>query len=137
MGKFKNIIDLTADEAAEAEGVELSFGKGRFITVKRSGVANRKYKACMARIFKPYMAVNGVVTASDEEATILLQEVYAETVVVGWRGFLDNADKEMTFSKKHCMELFTEAPELFEHVQDQAGKFSNFARRDVEESGKE
>lgn len=136
MGKFKNITDLTADDEVEKEGVELSFGKGRFVTIKRSGSSNRKYKSALARIFKPYLSVSGVISASDDEATDLLKEVYAESVVVGWRGFKDNAGKEMDFSKKHCIELFTEAPEVFEHIQAEAAKFSNFARRDEEEAGK-
>ena len=137
MGKFNNIVDLTADEEVEKEGIELSFGKGRFITIVRSGATNRKYKSTMARVFKPYLSVSGVVSASDEEATELLHKVYSETVVIGWKGFKDNADKDMPFSAKHCMELFKEAPEVFEHVKLEAEKFSNFARRDEQEAGKE
>lgn len=137
MGKFNNILDLTEDETAETEGVELAFGKGRFITILRAGAGNRKYKSAMARVFKPYISVNGSISASDEEATELLKEVYAESIVIGWRGFQDTDDAEIPFNKQNCIELFDASPEIFSNVQEQAGKFSNFARREVDDAGKE
>jgi hypothetical protein len=136
MGKFQNINDLKVDEDAEANGVELAFANGRFISITRAGSSNKKYKSTMARVFKPHMMTTGVISASDEEASKLLKEVYAESIVVGWRGFKDAEGKEINFTKSNCIELFDDAPEIFEIVQNEASKFSNFARRDEEEAGK-
>lgn len=137
MGKFNNIADLQADDSLLKEGIDLSFGNSRFITVTRTGANNRKYKTVLARIFKPYTSATGVMTASDDEATKLLKEVYAESVVLGWRGFTDIEKKEIPFNKKNCIELFDDAPEIFDIVQIEAAKFSNFAQREVEQAGKE
>ncbi len=136
MGKFNNINDLIADEKAEETGIDLAFGNGRFITVSRSCANNKKYKTTMARVFKPHTMTTGLITASDEEAVELLQEVYAEAIVLGWRGFKDSDDKEIAFNKENCIELFSEAPEIFDTVQREAAKFTNFARRDEETAAK-
>ncbi len=136
MGKFHNINDLMVDEEAAADGVELSFANGRFITIKRAGASNKKYKSTMARVFKPHMMTTGLISASDEEAIKLLEEVYAEAIVTGWRGFKDAEGKEIIFTKGNCVELFKDAPEIFEILQGEASKFSNFARRDEEDAGK-
>ncbi len=136
-GKFKNINDMIADEDAENDGIELSFGNGRFITVTRAGPSNRKYKTTMARVFKPHQkVVGGALALGDDAAEDLMKEVYAESIVVGWKGFIGNDDKEIVFSKEACIELFTEAPEIFDAVRSESSKFANFARRDVEEAGK-
>ena len=135
--KFGNISDLQADEMVEKEGIELAFGKGRVLIVTRSGLANRRYRTVLARAMKPYTSATGVITGSDEEVTDKLYEVYAEAVVLGWRGFKDSEGKDIPFNKSNCVELFTDAPEIFEVVRNESAKFSNFARRDTEEAGKE
>lgn len=136
MGKFKNINDLKSDEELETDGIDLAFGNNRFVTILRSGATNRKYKTTLARVFKPYTSAAGLLTATDDEATELLREVYSEAVVKGWRGFLDTENKEIPYTKANCIELFKDAPEIFDIVQTEAAKFSNFARREAEASGK-
>lgn len=137
MGKFKNINDMKVDEDAEKDGIELSFGLGRFITITRAGPSNRKYKVTMAKVFKPHQSIGGVLKIGDDAADDLMKEVYADSVVTGWRGFIGNDDKEIQFNKKNCLELFNESPEIYDSVRTESAKFSNFARRDVEVGGKE
>ena len=134
--KFANITDMLSDEKAEKDGVELAFGNGRFIVVMRSGVANRNYKSVMSRIFKPHQNVTGAVSMTDAAALSLIKEVYAEAVVLDWRGFVDAEGKNIPYSKNNCVDLFTASPQIFEIVQSESAKFSNFARREIEESGK-
>lgn len=136
MGKFNNITDLQSDERIEEDGVDLNFGKGRVITIRRAAASNRKYKTAMARTFKPHQKIGGTLTVDDETAEQLLREVYAESIVVGWKGFIGPDGKHVTFSKANCIELFTDAPEIFDHVKNESAKFSNFAKGDVEAAGK-
>ena len=134
--EFGNITDMLADEDAERNGIDLAFGNGRFIVITRSGMSNRKYKSVMSRVFKPHQNVSGAVSMSDDVALDLMKEVYAESVVIGWRGFVDGEGKNIPFSKETCIELFKASPNIFEIVQAESAKFSNFARREIEESGK-
>ena len=106
MGKFSNINDLQSDDASEKLGIDLAFGNGRFITIRRSASTNRKYKTTLARLFKPYTSTTGVITSSDDEARDLLKEVYAEAIVVGWKGFAGADGNDIAFNKKNCIELF-------------------------------
>lgn len=136
MGKFNNIIDLQADETVEADGVDINFGKGRVITIRRSSAKNREYKAAMSRVFKPHQKIGGMLTIDDESAEKLLVQVYSETVVVGWKGFIDDKGAQIPFSRSNCIELLTDAPEVFEHIKNESARFSNFAKEDIEQAGK-
>jgi len=137
MGNFANIDDYKSDEKAENDGIDLSFGNARFITITRAGSSNRKYKSVMGRLFKPHTKATGELSLSDDEANDLMKKVYAESIVVGWRGFKDESKKDIPFSKENCFELFTVSPEIFDIVREQSAKFSNFARGEAQDSGKE
>lgn len=136
MGKFTNIEDYEADEKLEEVGIDLSFGKGRFITIVRSGLTNRKYRSVLASTFKPHTIANGKISLSDDEANDLMKKVYAKSVVIGWKGFKDKDNKDIPFNEKNCVELFTDSPEIYNIVQDQSSKFSNFAIGEVKDAGK-
>ena len=133
---FGNISDMQADPVAEETGIDLAFGNGRFITVKRSGSSNREYRACMKRVFEPHQKPGGALSTTDDVATELLKEVYAESIVVGWKGFKDGEGKDIPYTKANCIALFENADEIFDHVQTEASRFSNFARKEIEDSGK-
>lgn len=137
MGKFGNITDLQADKDLETQGIDLAFGGGRFITVARSGGSNRKYRTLMAEVYKPHKRALENGTLDDDTAGRLLREVFAKTVVLGWKGWKYADGKEIPYSGKACEELFEEAPEVFDIVQDESGKFANFAVQEVEEAGNE
>lgn len=135
MGRFSNVTDLQADNSLETEGIDLDFGKGRVITVARSGGGNRKYRATLTQEYKKNKSMLDRGTMDDEEAGAMLRKVFAKTVVIGWSGWLDEAGEEILYSQQACEELFEDAPEIFRVVQDESEKFSNFARQEVEDSG--
>lgn len=132
---FSNVVDLQADEGLEKDGIELAFGNARYITVARSGGGNRKYRAALAEAYKPHKAALDRGTLDEETASKMLREVFAKAVVLDWRGWLDKNQEEIPYTWDSCMELFKEVPEIFRIVQDEAEKFSNFVKQEVEDSG--
>jgi len=135
MGKFGNIADLQADKILETQGIDLAFGGGRVITVARSGGSNRKYRSMMAEVYKPHKRALENGTLDDETAGRLLREVFAKTVVLDWKGWTDENGEPVPFSFENCVSLFEDAPEIFDVVQDESGKFSNFSMQEVEDTG--
>lgn len=132
---FGNIVDLQADDGLENEGIDLDFGHGRSIRVARSGGGNRKYRAALTEEYKKNKSLLDRGTLDDDEAGAMLRKVFARTVVLDWSGWLDSKGEEIPFTWDSCMELFKEAPEIFRIVQDESEKFSNFARKEEEDSG--
>lgn len=138
MSKFGNIDDYVTDPGLELSGIDLSFGKGRFITVKRSGGANEQFTNHVANKLREQDATVVNRSAMDEEvATEIMYDAYARFVVIGWRGWKDDKGKDIPFSAENCIELFNDSREIYEHVVTQCNKADNFRTLEVKQSGKE
>lgn len=138
MIEFGNIADFQADEKAEMEGVDLSFGHGRYITIRRAGGNNAQYKNYFAQRYGELERdVNG--TTSEDQAREALYEVYARTVVIGWGGWLDKEGKAIPYSVDNCVALFksTDREALWDIVYNNANNFANFRLKAVADVGNE
>lgn len=135
---MNSIYDLFATDAkAEAEeGLALDYGSFGRITIRRAGGANKGFARALEAKLRPYRRQIQAGTLEEAVAERLLAEVYAETVLIGWQGIRDRAGQEIAFSHKAAVTLFTDLPELFRDVQEQAQKAANFRLAEIEESAK-
>lgn len=133
------------DDNAEKTGIEVQFGPKTFIKLARAGGANKAFQKAAEREFRPHRQAieRGVIDI--DMTNDLLKKVYAETIVLGWRGVLDpktityGADgepdfsqaKELPFSKENALYLFRELPELFNDLKEQAENAANFRHEQV------
>lgn len=124
----KNADDYKEDKSKVESGVRLKFGEGRYITVTRAGPGNRRYKARLTQIMEQYSKVGQVraLDMEDEQATEMFYELYADTVVLGWGGWIGEDDKEIPYSKENMIAFFAEYPEIFTIVRDEAEELKNF-----------
>ena len=134
---FGNIDDFLTDSNMETEGVDLAFGKDRFITVRRAGGANVAFTNYLANEFKDNEFAVSRETMSDEEAREIMYNAYASFVVIGWRGWCDAKAKELPYSKENCIALFTESREIYEHVVRKTNDLNSFRIKEVKDSGNE
>lgn len=135
MGKFGNIRDLQTDKQMEQEGIELSFDHGRFITIARAGGSNRKYRVSLMKAHEPHKRALEYGSLDEDTAQNLLHTVFAESIVLSWKGWKDDDGNELEYSVENVIQLFREAPEIFSSIRDESEKLSNFARKEVEDSG--
>ena len=68
--------------------------------------------------------------------TSILREVYADTVVIGWSNVEGADGKPMAFTRENVIKLFTDLPELFADVQDQATNLALFRAEINEQDAK-
>lgn len=129
--QFKNDGELEVHQ-----GIDLDYGGGAVITIRRAGGLNKAYGAVFAAKLRPYE--RQIQTGSMDEATAsrLLAEVYAEAVVLDWRGVTDAAGEALAFTRENVVKVLFDLPELFRDLQEQAGKLANFRRAAVEEAAK-
>lgn len=138
----RSIYDVFSTEATrEKSGTWLDYGKaGRFL-IARAGGANKRFTQVMIAKMKPYRRVlQAKQNNPDAQALDLLrsiqEEVYAETIVLGWEGVKDVLGEEIPYSKEAARKLFKDLPALFDEIAQFANDLSNFQAEDTEEDAK-
>lgn len=119
------------DASVEKQGVLLQYGtnsKGLPITIRvaRAGGANDAYARLLESRLKPLRRQIANDTAQKSALLTIVREVFAETVVLGWEGVEDAAGNALAFSKSAAVQLFTDLPDLFDDVQEQAQRSALF-----------
>lgn len=122
---------FSTEESLETKGVELDYGDFS-ITVARAGGANRAYQKSLEAKTKPIRRALAAGQADPKRTTAIMQEVFAETVVLGWKGVTDANGKKMTFNKANVVKLFKDLPDLFADVMGQASSHMVFQAADLE-----
>lgn len=127
---------FSTDKQAEVDGLVLEYpdcGNAE-IRIARAGGENKRYLKALDRVTKRYRAQIRTDTFTPDTQRRVMQEVYAETVVLGWCNVTDREGNELPFSKENCVKLFQDLPALWEDVFEQANSIALFresAREDA------
>lgn len=125
-----------ADDDLEKQGITLQLGEDVSIRLARAGGSNQKYGKLFGEKIKPYRRQMDNGTLDDAVASRIMAEVYADTIVLGWSGVTDENGNHLEFTRDNCIKLFTDLPELFRVVQEEAGRLANFRQAEREEDAK-
>lgn len=125
----------TNDKLEVEEGITLDYGEFT-IKVCRAGGANKKFSKVLGLKMKPHRRQAETDTLAEGVAERIMAEVYAETVILGWKGVKDEKGKDMEFNKQNVVKLFLDLPDLFRDVQEQANKIALFRAEEKEEDAK-
>jgi hypothetical protein len=66
----------------------------------------------------------------------LLIEVFVDSVVLGWEDICGRDGAIMPFTRDNCIKLFTDLPDLFLDVREQAMKAANFRELEADTDSK-
>lgn len=123
MAKSMNLFtSFRMDETLEQDGVPLLFGKnskGEMIslTIRRAGGSNTAFTQRYEALMKPYRRLEQLGKMDPDVQKELMQRLYAETVVAGWEGVLDEDDvTPVPFNVDNCIRLFQAAEVIFSEV---------------------
>lgn len=113
------------DAELEKTGLWLEYGpnsKGneQRIRIARAGGANSQFQKRMEALTKPYRRQIQTEIIATEMVQKLIRQAYAETVVLGWENIEGPDGADMPFNVENCIKLFTDLPDLFADVQEQA-----------------
>lgn len=135
MSDVKNVYGaFLTDQSAETAGTWIDYGAVQ-VKIARSGGANKSFARLLESKTKPYQRAIKTDTMDNSVAERIMREVFAEAVVLGWKTKLGEEWKDVVlfkdgstapFTKQSVMRVFEEIPDLFQDIQDQAGKASNF-----------
>lgn len=108
---------FATDPKVEQEGVWLEYPSYDFaIRVRRAGETNRTFAQRMDAKLKPYKRALDTGTMDPTVLLRVSREVWAETIVVEWKGVVDEKGKEMPLTRDNVIKLFTDLPDLFNDV---------------------
>lgn len=129
------------DQSLEQEGIVLNYGqnsKGENIDIKiaRAGGHNTKFAKVAEQVLKPYRRQIANETAERVVMENAMRTIYARSVVIGWSGVEDEDGKPMPFTEENCIKLFTDLPDLFSDLREQAEKQTLFRREALETESK-
>ena len=134
MKSFDDIFSTDGD-LEKGAGVDLDYGEAGTITIHRAGGANKKFARIFSARMKPYERQLASGTLDDEVANKVMAEVYADAVIIGWRG-VHRGGKQQKFTRENAIKLLLQVPELFRDIQEQASKVANFRQVCLEEAAK-
>lgn len=141
------------DKELELNGIWVTFGDKEAFNISRAGGSNSRYIKLMKRTLKPFKRqVDNGTLPLDKEAEIFA-EVYAKTIVIGWRTAvpvknkkdkwefvekIEVADGKMVeFSVEACKQLLIDLPELMADLMAHAVQASNFLEEEEDEAVKQ
>lgn len=124
------------DEKAETEGVLLDYGTAGRFRIARAGGSNRDYVKAIEKMNRKYRRQIQLETLEDAVATRVLQEIYADTIVLGWEGVSDAEGKPLDFTRENCLKLFEDLPDFFRDIVLHAMKVEVFREAALEEDTK-
>jgi hypothetical protein len=129
------------DETLEKQGIQLSYGNNDngeeiLITISRAGSSNSNYTRVVEAKTKPYRRQIQAETLPRDVSDKIMREVYAESIVLGWSGVCDQDGNSLSFTKENVIKLFTDLPDLFEDVKEQANKASLFRSEEMSSDSK-
>jgi hypothetical protein len=136
MSKFVGLDAYDNDEKRESEsGFEIELADGISITVLRAGGSNKKFARVYGRITGPFQRRIQNKTLDDKIADRLMHEIYAEAIVVDWKGIrVHGHDEDMPCTKENVMDLFACQPDIFDIVRDVSGDMANFRVQEIEDT---
>ncbi|RLD75752.1 MAG: hypothetical protein DRJ15_16520 [Bacteroidetes bacterium] len=134
MSKYAGFDLYDRDENLEKEeGVEVPFGDDVSIRIRRAGGANTKYARVFGQVIKPYRRQMDAGKLEEKKSTQLHAQVYARSVVVGWKGIKDaDTGEDVPFTEGEVEAFLIAMPEVFQVLRDKAEAMDTFRREEIE-----
>lgn len=115
----------TDKDLESGDGVELDFGGGAIVRIRRAGGSNREYQAAMRKGLSAHQDAIDNDTLDPDVLRRVYARVYADTIVVDWSG-IEVRGKPLRFTPDVAADIFFEVPEFFGAIRAKAESFHTF-----------
>lgn len=123
---------LYIDEDLGTTGVWVDFYNGS--RLKLASIENEKYKGYLARLAKKHRLQ---LDQNNDDSTGLIQDITAEAlakhVLLDWEGVNLGDQKDASYNPEIGKKALLMAPKLKDFVMEQAGDYTNYNQKVVEE----
>lgn len=132
MGIYKA---FTTDAELEVRGIVLDFGDGEWVRIARAGGGNKKFIKLFEALMKPYRRAFELGTMDDKKAAAILHEAFAKAIILEWH-ITDENGEPIEFTVENAIKVFTDLPEFFGTIKQEAEQRQNFRRAAREDEAK-
>ncbi|WVW77404.1 tail assembly chaperone [Stenotrophomonas phage vB_SmaS_Bhz59] len=125
------------DPKLEVGGIFIDVGKNskgedtRF-KIARAGGSNVQFQKALERETKPYKRAIQTKTLSDALAHTIYLRAFVAGVLLGWEGVEDENNQPLQFTFDNALKLFTDLPDLFAQLKEDASDVSLFREEVLE-----
>ena len=118
--------------AKEQNGVWVDIGEGAKLLVAR--VNNSHYRSVLLRRSKPVAAQMRTGTLPEDKARAILEQCYADAILLDWEGLEDDDGNALEYSKEQALELLR-MKDFFEMVENFAMNAELYREEQLNEMG--
>lgn len=108
---------FSTDSEVERTGVWLNYGGARF-KVARAGGANKKFIRRQESFVRKFRKQIEMEILGEDEATLELINIWADTVFLNWEGITDRDGKLLSFNRENVVKVMRDLPDLFKTIRD-------------------
>lgn len=132
---MQTLYDLfETDPKMEKEGIGLQFGQAVFY-VKRAGGANTDFDKAFEVKTRNMSSRFQLAALSEEQSSRMLQEVYFDSVMVGWKGVTDREGNALEYNAENFYKVMTDLPTVWKTIRQEAANHENFRRAQAKQEG--
>ena len=125
---------FAANADKEQSGVEVEVGPDAYITVARAN--NKRYAKLLTKAWEANKyTLDRKDKAANDKAEELIIDIMSKTILLGWRGMLDENDQPLPYSQEAARKMLA-IPDFRQLVSKQADDFENFRQVTEEEDSK-
>lgn len=128
---FKTDANLEKDGIFIEYG-EASNGQPTRIKIARAGGQNTAFTKALERLTKPYRKAIQTNSLDDKTADRVYKEAFIDGVLLGWENVEGPDGELLEFNRENAIKLFTDLPDLFRDLREQAENVALF-RAEVRE----
>lgn len=116
---------FATDDSYETQGRWVILGEGAELKIARTNTT--RYKEVFRKTVEPYRQAIEMKTMDDKTGDELLCKVYAECILVDWKG-LQEGGKAVPYSKELAYEYLTKFPDFRAFVKNSADQADLFRK---------
>jgi len=132
------------DEDLENSGIWIDYGDFR-VKIASAGQGNKKYVKYAEKALKPVRRAMQAGALSNERSQAIMSDIYAKTIILGWETMsekvlmpgIENREGEIIeCNYENVKATFSDLPNMFIDIQEQANSIANFRKAELEEEVK-
>ena len=120
----------------EKDGIIMDHGDGTKFMVARAGGANKRYSRALRKLTLPHRRAIQTETISDAKAREIQIDAFIAACLRGWEGVSDAEGNKLECTPENAKKLFTDLPDLFDILNEDAAKASLYREASLEEDAK-
>lgn len=108
------------DDNLEVNGIIIKMDEELTFTIARAGGANKAFNRKTRKATQPYRRQIASGAVDDELMAGIMKKVFCQTCLKAWTGVTDENGKAVPCNVENALALFTELPELYDQLQEDA-----------------